>query len=56
MGEEDRWKDIMTVGKVGMTLLCNRFVVDKTHRILIFSHSFDELAFSQSPCGGKEKQ
>lgn len=24
--------------------------MDKTHRVLIFDHSFDELSFSQSLC------
>ena len=40
-----------------MTLLFDRFVVDKTHRILIFDHSFDELPFSKTLCreGGREK-
>lgn len=41
--------------KIGFTLLFEWFVVDKTHCILIFNHSFDELSFSKSLCdGGKE--
>lgn len=39
-----------------MTLLFEWFIVDKTHCILIFSHSFDELSFSQSLYAGKKKQ
>lgn len=30
------------------SLLFDRFIVDKTHCILVFDHSFDELSFSQS--------
>lgn len=42
--------------KIGITLLFEWFVVDKTHCILIFNHSFDELSFSKSLCeGGKRK-
>lgn len=41
--------------KIGITLLFEWFVVDKTHCILILNHSFDELSFSKSLCkGGKE--
>lgn len=36
--------------KIGNTSLFDRFIVDKTHRVLIFNHSFDELSFSQSLC------
>lgn len=33
----------------------DRFIVDKTHGVLVFNHSFDELSFSQSLCRiGKE--
>lgn len=38
------------VGEVGMTLLFNWLVVDKTHCIIIFNHSLDELSFGQSLC------
>lgn len=36
----------------GITLLFESFVVDKTHCILIFNHSLDELSFSKSLCEG----
>lgn len=35
-------------------LLFDRFIVDKTHCILVFDDSFDELSLSQSLC--KEKR
>lgn len=40
------------------SLLFDRFIVDKTHCILVFDHSFDELSFSQSLYeeGGERKR
>lgn len=32
------------------TSLFDGFIVDKTHGVLVFNHSFDELSFSQSLC------
>lgn len=34
----------------------DRFIVDKTHGVLVFNHSFDELAFCQSLCRGEERE
>lgn len=40
--------------RMGMTLLFEWFIMDKTHCIFIFNHPFDELSFSQSLCKGKK--
>ena len=37
-------------------LLLDWFVVDKTHCILIFNHSLDELALGQSLCEGTKTE
>lgn len=43
-------------GEIGRSLLFDWLIVDKTHCILIFNHSFDELSLSQSLCEGKKKE
>lgn len=43
------------MGRTGATSVFHWLIVDKTHGVVIFNHSCDELSFSQPLCGVNRK-